>query len=151
MGAAAAKQAAEQAAAAQNAVKLAATDQAKISSLIEKLSQDLASTQVAVAEEVDRLKTSVASCELAVLQDATGPTREDVSLIAELRAEMVAALTCEFDAIARLDKRIWLLDQRIERRVNDLALQRPNVARGDDQSLSPRSRKGLLLADDRLS
>merc|ERR1711879_685381 len=42
-------------------------------------------------------------------------------LVAELRAETVAALQSESDAIARLDKRLWVLDQRVERRLDDLA------------------------------
>lgn len=41
--------------------------------------------------------------------------------IAALSTETTAALGCESDAISKLDKRLWLLDQRLERRFEELA------------------------------
>jgi hypothetical protein len=78
-------------------------------------------------------------------------------LVAELRAETVAALQSESEAIATLDQRLWKLDQRIERRLDDVAArgrerivvetarslsQSPHVSRSQsphDQKNSPRS------------
>jgi chromosome segregation ATPase len=111
---------------------------------------ELKFANASIAEDMGRLKISIASCELAI-KDASAEVRaearqvdctelrlrkqvedsqdrlgEDLAslqrrLVAELRAETVAALQSESDAIARLDKRLWVLDQRVERRLDDLA------------------------------
>merc|ERR1711943_174458 len=96
---------------------------------------------MAVCEEtVKEVVKDMRGCEETV-KDQAG-ARQDVRLIEDLRVEVTAALQTESDAISRLDKRLWLLDQRLERRINGAALQRTNVvmALGDDRSPSPRYR-----------
>jgi hypothetical protein len=125
---------------------VAAEDKAQLRD-IDTLSKDLDKTTVAVevlADDFGRLRKTVAFCESAIkdISIETKRAMRDVSLehtqveslemrlrkriednqnrlVAELRAETAAALQTESDAIARLDQRMWVLSQRVERRMSD--------------------------------
>jgi hypothetical protein len=133
-----ASQQAQQAIASQHAVAAQAAS-------AQRQAQQATEAQAKLSEDLDRLKASMASCELAL-------KTVDGKEINKLRAETVAALQTEADAITRLDKRLVLLDQRLEKRISDVLVHRPSslsmATRDESPSPSYRNSKpqGFLLA-----
>lgn len=146
---------------------VAANTQAKLIAVVETLSEELARTKSTLVDELESLKTSVAFCEVAVkdvavearqvdldevrlrkdVEDSQGRLSEDLAglqrrLVAELRAETVAALQTESDAIARLDQRLFLLDQRLER----AGVLSDRASRPAARSQSPRSPRSPIYS-----
>jgi hypothetical protein len=120
--------------------------------------KDISAETKQARREVSLEHKQVESLEMQLQRRIEDRLGEDLAnlqrrLVAELRAETAGALQSESDAVARLDQRMWLLSQRVDRRIGDVStrverepLALANSARILSRSLSPREPRNAVYS-----
>lgn len=105
---------------AEQEARLAATLEARVEALRHELSPEEMSSHLELRIDTNarEIRTQIEALQTQLSEQCIGMQQK---LIAELRAETTAAFKSEAAAVAALDEQLWLTDQRLGQRIDELA------------------------------